>query len=152
MLDDGRVRHARVGAAQLVGDVRVEHRHALDVRLVDDAVVVVPVRRAVVAPVEERVDDDRHHRVPGRVVVVERGSGRGCVVLLALGELVRLRDLVRVGEAVGEQRLVAVDLPLDRLRVRVEQKLRRVAAVAVRGVVGTVHAVAVARTGALPGR
>ncbi len=77
VLDDGRVRHARVGAAQLVGDVRVEHRHALDVRLVDDAVVVVPVRRAVVAPVEERVDDDRHHRVPGRVVVVEQGERAG---------------------------------------------------------------------------
>src|SRR5690606_22069440 len=61
-------------------------------------------------------------------------------------------DLAAVAEAVGEQRLVAVDLSLDRLRVRVQEQLRRVAAVAVRGVVRPVHAVAVARAGALAGQ
>ncbi len=78
---------------------------------------------AVAAPVEERVDDDRQHVVPEAVLVVER---------LGLVELV------------GEQRLVAVHLPVDRLGVGVEQQLRRVAAVAVLGLVGPVHPVAVA--------
>ena len=36
VLDDRRVRHAGVGAAQLVRDFWVAHRHALDVGLVDD--------------------------------------------------------------------------------------------------------------------
>ena len=75
-------------------------------------VVLVP-RRAVVAPVEERVDDDRVHRVAQAVV----GVGRR-------------RRPPRVAEVVGEQRLVAVDLPVDRLGVGVEQQLGRVAAVA----------------------
>ena len=53
----------------------------------------------------------------------------------------------RVAEVVGEQRLVAVDLPVDGLGVGVEQQLRRVAAVPVLGVVGAVHPVAVALAG-----
>ena len=53
-------------------------------------------------------------------------------------------------EVVGEQRLVVVDLALDRLGVGVEQQLARVAAVAVLRVVGAVHpeAVALARADA----
>ena len=52
-----------------------------------------------------------------------------------------------VVEPVGEQRLVAVDLAVDRLRVRVEQQLGRVAALAPLRVVGAVHPVAVALAG-----
>ena len=47
-----------VGAAQLLGNLRVTLGEALDVRLVDDRPVPGCVRAAVVAPVEERVDDD----------------------------------------------------------------------------------------------
>ena len=123
VLDDRRVGDAGVGAADLLGDVRVGHRQALDVRLVDHRLVVLVRRRAVVAPVEERVDDHREHRVAQAVVVVEG---------------------LRLAEPVGEQRLVAVDLAVDGLGVRVEQQLRRVAAVPVRRVVRAVHPVAVA--------
>ena len=127
VLDDRGVGEPGVGAAQLLRDGRVLHRQAAHVRLVDDRLVVLVLRRPVVAPVEVRVDDDRRHRVRGRVVVVA---------------LLRVVELVRV------QRRVAVDLPVDRLGVRVEQQLVRVAAVTLRRVVRPVHPVPVA----LPGR
>ena len=126
VLDDGRVGHAHVGAAELLGDVRVLHGQALDVGLVDDALVVLVIGRTVEAPVEVGVDDNRRHRVPERVLVVEA---------------------VGVTEVVGEEGLAAVDLPVDRLGVGVEQELDGVAAVAGGGVVRTVHAVAVALAG-----
>ena len=105
--------------------------HALDVRLVDDRLVERDAQRAVVGPVEERVDHHRAHRVRRRVGVVER---------------------LRVAEPVGEQRLVPLVAPVDRLGVRVEQQLVRVAAQPARRVVRAVHAVAVPLAGHDPGQ
>ena len=130
VLDDHRVRDARVGAADLLGDVGVGLGEALDVGFVDDAVVVLVPRQAVLAPVEERVDHHREHRVAEAVLDVRPG-----------------RVLAGRVEVVGEQRLVAVGLAVDRLGVGVEQELRGVAAVALGRVVGAVHAVAVALAG-----
>ncbi len=121
--DDRGVGHTGVRPADLLGYVGVGHRQALDVGLVDDRVVVLVLRVPVAAPVEERVDHHREHRVAQAVGVVER-----------LG----------LAEGVGEQRLVPVDLALDRLGVGVQQQLRRVAPVALLGRVRPVHAVAVA--------
>ena len=59
----------------------------------------------------------------------------------------RRRRSLRVAEGVRVERLVVLGLALDRLGVRVEQELARVAAVAVRGVVGSVDAEAVALPG-----
>ena len=56
ILDRLGVRHAGIGAAQLVGDERVRLGEALDVRLVDDGLVPRRLRPAVLSPVEERVD------------------------------------------------------------------------------------------------
>ncbi len=123
VVDHHRVRHAGVRAAHLLGDLGVQLGHALDVRLVDHRLGVGQARRAVVGPVEERADHDALGHVTGRVVVV---------------------DAVRVVEVVAEQRLVPLDGAVDRLRVRVEQQLVRVAAQPVRRVVRAVHAVAVA--------
>jgi hypothetical protein len=52
VLNHGRVRHACVGAPEILGDVRVQHALAADVCLVDDRVPPRNVRIAVVAPVE----------------------------------------------------------------------------------------------------
>jgi len=131
VLDHRGVRDAGVRAADLLGDLRVEHRQALDVGLVDDALVVLVARGPVVAPVEERVDDDRVHRVTHVVVGVDLRRRRGLAVT----------------EGVGVERLVVLGLPLDRLGVRVEQELARVAAVTAGGVVRPVHAEAVALPG-----
>ena len=130
VLDHHRVGERGVGAADLLGDVRVGHGEALDVRLVDDRLVVGRARVAVVLPVEERVDHDRLHHV------------RGAVELVAL---------VRVLEVVAEQRLVPVGRALDRLGVGVEQQLGGVAPLPLRRVVGPVHAEAVALARARPG-
>ena len=58
VVDDDRLGEARVGAAQVLRHLGVEPGEALDVGLVDDRVVVLVGRRAVVAPVEE---GGRHH-------------------------------------------------------------------------------------------
>jgi hypothetical protein len=130
VVDDRRVRDRRVGAADLLRHLGVRHRHALDVRLVDDRVVVLAVRRAVVTPVEVGVDDDREHRLAEVVVGVA---------------------LLGVLEVVREERLVVGDLSLDRLGVRVEQELAGVAPVAVLGLVRPVHAEPVALPRLQPG-
>ncbi len=65
VLDSHRMRHAGVGAAQRLGYVRMRLAEPFHVRLVDDRAVQRGVGRAVVAPVERRVDhhalgDERH--------------------------------------------------------------------------------------------
>ena len=107
--DDGRVRQAQVGPALLVGDDRVLLGQPPDVRLVDDGLVVGGPRRPVQAPVEER---GGHHRAR------DVRAGVGVVAP------------VRVPEVVGEHRLAPLDGAVDRLGVRVEQQLGRVAPLA----------------------
>ncbi len=122
VLDHGRVGQPRVGAADRRGDVRVVDGQALDVGLVDDRLVVGGPRVPVVLPVEEGVGDDGLHHVGGAVLVVAP---------------------VRPVELVAEDRLVPVDLALDRLGVRVEEQLAGVAAQPLGGRVGPVHPEAV---------
>ena len=50
VVDDRRVGEPGVGAAQFLGDAGMRLRHALDVRLVDDRLVVRRARRAVGCP------------------------------------------------------------------------------------------------------
>jgi hypothetical protein len=64
-----------------------------------------------------------------------------------VAERVGVVELPRVVEPVRIQRLVTVGLALDRLRVRVEQQLGRVAAMPVVGIVGAMHPVAVPLAG-----
>ena len=121
----------RVGAAQVLAHVGVLHREALDVRLVDHGVVPRDVRRRVALPVERAVDDEA---LRDRVGVVG-------VVALEVGVL-GVAGHVRVDVAAVE-----ADRPLDRLRVGVDEQLRRVEAVSAARVVRAVDAVAVALAG-----
>jgi hypothetical protein len=123
VLDDGRVRQAQVRAALLPGQVRVQPGQAPDVGLVDHALVVGHPRRPVPGPVEERVD----HHAPG-------DERRRVVGVAAAGP----------AELVGVHRRVPGHLALDRLGVRVQQQLGRVAAHPGARVVGAVHPVPVA--------
>ena len=119
---------AAVGPAQVLAHVGVLHREALDVGLVDDRVAPAAAGRCVVLPVEAVVDDQ---------ALRDRGSG-----VLVVGLVV---GVVRAVRGVRQDlRQAPVDLPLDRLRVRVDQELARVEPVAVVGLVGAVDAVAVA--------
>ena len=63
-----------VGAAQHVWDLRVAHREAPHVRLVDDGPAPASGRQAVIAPVELGVDNDAL-RNRGRVVAGRRARG-----------------------------------------------------------------------------
>ena len=123
---DRRVREAGVRPALLLRHVGVQLGEALDVRLVDEGLVVGDGEAAVALPVEERVDDHAVGHVRGGVVVV-------LAVLLA--------------EVVGEQRLVPLDLAAGRLGVGVEEQLVGVAAQALGRVPRAVDAVAVALAG-----
>ncbi len=116
--DDRRVRQRPVGAAQLLGEVRMVHGQTLDVGLVQHGVVVLVARRPVVGPVEVRVHHHRAHRVRGGVQVVAR---------------------VRPAEVVAVHRLVPADPAADGPRVRVQEQLRPVAAPAALGLVRAVH-------------
>ena len=127
MLDNRRVRHAGVGAAQLLRDFWVAHRHALDVGLVDDRLGVVVARAAVALPVEEGVDNNGVHCRVGGIAALER---KGIIHLIR-------KEVERIFQ-----------LALDRLRVRVKKELRRVATQTVLGIPGSVDAVAVTLAGA----
>jgi len=120
--DHGGVREAGVGAALVLRDLGMEQGQPSYVCLVDDRLVVRDLRRPVLPPVVERVDDH---------------------VLRHVRRAVRGVPLLRVAELVVEQRLIPPDVSLDRLTIRVEQQLGTIAAQPARGVVGSVHAVAV---------
>ncbi len=126
MVDERRMGERRVRAPQLLREPRVTHAQALDVGLVDHRVVVLGTRRPVVGPVEVGVDHHRRHGVRRRVQVVAA---------------------VRSAEVVAVHLLAPADRAADRLRVRVEQQLRGVAAQAASGVVRAVHPEPVALSG-----
>ena len=106
MRDCGVVAQAGVGPAQLGRDVWMAHGEALDVDLVHDR-VCVPVPRAVaVLPAERRVGDQAPRHVPGGVQGARLGG---------------------VGRVLAEDLGPEGDRPADRLGIRVEQQLGRVA-------------------------
>ena len=126
VLDDRRVRHASVGAAQLLRDLWVAHRHALDVGLVDDRLGVVMAWAAVAFPVEEGVDDDGVHCRVGGIAALERE---------------------RIVGLIGEEVERILQLALDRLRIGVKKELRRVTTQTVLRIPGAVDTVAVTLAG-----
>ena len=129
VIDHRRAGEPRVRAAQLRRHVGMELGQALDVRLVDHRVLERDARRAVVAPAERGVDDPALERA-GRVVArVER------------------EVLAAAADAVAEMRVGPAQRALDHPRVRVEQQLVRIEAMALLGRVGAVHAVAVEQPG-----
>jgi hypothetical protein len=71
VLDDGRVRHAGVGAAQLLRHVGMQGREPLDVRLVDDR--AVPGVRGLRSPFQSNVSSTTMPRgMCGAVALVAR--------------------------------------------------------------------------------
>ncbi len=109
----------------------MQHREALDVRLVDDGLIPRRLQQPVALPVKSRVD----HQALGHRV--------GVVVVVGL----EVRRLGVVGDVRQRAALLPLHLPVDRLRVRVDQELVRVEAVPALRVVGPMDAVAVALAG-----
>jgi hypothetical protein len=128
---DGRgVRETGIGAAKLGRDVGMRRGEALDVHLVQHGVRVGDAGRGVAAPVVGRVDDHRARHRRCRVAEVAPAG--------------RVRPLI---EGVAEDALVPGDVPVDRLRVGIEEELGRIAAQPARRVVRPVDAEAVAIAG-----
>ena len=125
VVDDGRRRNAGVSAAQFRGHVGVQGGQALHVGFVNDRLVQRRARVAVVLPVEVRIGDDRARDIPGTVSAVHPPTSG----------------------VVPEHRPVPVDLSFDGACVRVEQQLRRVAAMAVCRIVRSMDAEAVPLAG-----
>ncbi len=121
---------ARVGAAQLGRHLGMELGEALDVDLVDDGARPAGERRPVAFPVEGPIDHHALGQVRPAVAVVGRGVPRG------------------VADPVAEEGVLPLERARDRLRVGIEQRLGRVEAVPLGGLVGTVHPVRVERAGA----
>src|SRR6185295_4651761 len=96
----------------------------LDVQLVDDGVLPGTPRRRVSRPVELRVD---HHAARDERRTIQAGHGAE-----------------RVAADVTKHRRVPAQAPLHRPRVGIEQQLVGVAAMPGHGLVGPVHAIAVA--------
>ena len=127
VLDDRRLRQAEVGAPLVGREVGVTGGEALHVQLVHDRLVPRGARRPVVHPVEVRVGDDAF------------GHARGAVAVVGRIGVAAHRVWVHGG--------VPSHLALDRLGVRVEQQLRRIAAMAGVRCPRSVDAVAVALPG-----
>ena len=128
VLEDGRLHEPQEGAAELLGHVRVLHRQAPDVRLVQDGVLPRDVRPRHPLPVEGVVDHGAQRRVRRAVALVAQ---------LAAG----------AGDRAHEARVPAVRPP-DRLGVGIEQHLVGVEAVALVGRPRAVDAEAVATAAA----
>ena len=112
----------------------MQHRHALDVALVDDRAVPRRPRRPVVAPVEGRID---HHALGHRARAVARIGGE-----------VRRRPAGRSGWLARDG--CHAHGAAQRARVGIEQQLGGVEAMPTLRGVGTVHAIAVELAGSDP--
>src|SRR5215813_2548664 len=94
-------------------------------QLVDQRVVPWYGGRAIVAPVERGVDDDRAGHI-GRTVALAEGE------IAAPG-----------ADPVAEERVMPLEPAIQRPRIRVDQQLGRVEPLAALGVIRAVHPVAV---------
>ena len=129
--DGRRMGEARIGAAKLGRDLPHQRGEALHMKLVDLGLVQRSARPSVVTPIEAVVDDDRAGHI-GRAVVRIRFVLVPCAVGI---------------EAVGEDGGVPRDRAFDRARVRIEQELGRIAAIAARRLPRSMNAIAVALPG-----
>ena len=136
VLDHHRVRHTGVGAPEFLGNPGMVLRHALDVRLIDDCLVVRGARRMVGAPVKERVDHHTGHGVAQRVDHRRGATGGGVIGV----------------QVVGIQRLTEIEVAVEGLAVRVQEQLAGVTAQSGGGVPRPVHPEPVALPGGYPGQ
>ena len=134
VLEDRVHAEPEIASAQRLRNVGVQPGHALDVTLVDHRPAPRRARRAVVSPAERGLGHDalRHGARAVRPA--------------------RHEVTVRVAGVVAEEHIAPADGAAERAGVRVDEQLRRVEAVAVLGVPGTVDAVAVELAGAEVGK
>jgi hypothetical protein len=129
VVDRGVGRQRLVGAADALGQPRLQHGEPADVHLVDDGLVPRRAGRAVVTPGERGIDNGRERRERRAVPGVQR------------------EVLVGVANRVREHRIVPPDWPADGFRIRIEQHFVRVEAHPVCGIPRTMDPEPVELTG-----
>ena len=127
MLDRGGVSEAGVRPLNVGRHVRMPLGEALDVGLIDDRTVQRSARGTVIAPIERGVDYDSLGNSPSVVLRIYR-QVRGFFA----------------GELISEDRHGPIDLAGQRARIRVDEELGWVEAIAVIGVLRSRHTIAVA--------
>ena len=130
VLDHRIAAEPEIRAAQMLGHLGMQLRHPFDVALVDDRAIPRHAQRPVIFPGERGIDDDALRNAAGAVV------GIGLEILEGRADLV------------GEERIAPLDGAGDRFRVRIDEQLRGIEAVAVGRIVRSVDAIAVELTGA----
>ena len=125
VLDHFRRRQSRERAAQRFGHGRMQLRVTAHVGFVDDRAIPRHERLRVLFPVEARVDDDA------------LGHERRAVALVE-SQIVAFR-----ADRVAETGVIPLELPDVFARVRIEQQLVGIEAMALFGLVRTMHAIAV---------
>ena len=132
MFDHARTRETDERAAICRRHVGMEHRHALDVRFVEDGSHPGHVGRPIVAPRERRVDDHRFGHAAGVIAAIETQVG------------------ARRPDAIAVVRVTPAHRPGDRLRIGIEQELMMIEAMAVDRIVRPVDAISVERARSQP--
>ena len=122
------MRQAGIGAAQIGRYLRMQHRKALDVQLVNYRLVPRDVQLGIVAPVEVGIDD------------YALRDERRTVAIVAAQVFVGMTDRV------AEQRIVPAQEPVDGLGIGINQQFRRIETMPVVRIVGSVHPIAVSQT------
>src|ERR1700693_1118737 len=123
------MRQSRVGAAQIGRYLRMQHREALDVQLINDRLVPRDVQLGIVAPVKKRIDD-----------YALWDEGRAVAIVAA-------QVPFGMTDRVAEQRIVPAEEPVDRLSIGVDQQLRRIETLPVVRIVRTIDPIAIPQTG-----
>src|SRR6185436_6616651 len=101
------------------------HRESANMQLIDHGVVERRARSTIIAPRERGIDHTRLRHACRTVMLVER------------------QILFRMTDAIAELRVTPPDLPLDMLRVRLDQQLVRVEAMPTLGLIWAMHTIAV---------
>ncbi len=114
-----------VGAAKRARDIRMTQGESLDVHFVDDRLVPRRAQEAVPAPREGGLDDD--------------ALGQICRAVARIG----LARRVRLARTIAAHGVVPVQITRDGPGIRIEHHLGRIEAMALRRLIGAVHAVAV---------
>jgi hypothetical protein len=98
-----RVRESGIGPSLFLGNERMTGGETLDMDFIDHGFMQWPAEKLIVSPVKIRADDYGFRNKGGAVSLVHRP--------------------IRVLETIGEQGLVPLDLPLNGLGVRIDEKL-----------------------------
>src|SRR4029077_746756 len=121
------MRQSRVGAAKIFRYLRMQHREAFHMQLVNYRLMPWNAQLRIVAPVKVRID---YHAL--------RDERRAVAIVAA-------QVFVRMTNRVAEQCIVPAEEPVDRLGVWINQQLGRIETLPVVWIVRPIHPIAISQ-------